>query len=298
MTQARPPFSTMIQGYWRMLDWQRSSQEHLSFIKECLSLGINTVDHAAVYGRGQCEVEFGKALALDPELKQQLHIISKCGIVGPATSGAYAERTVAHYDSGREQIITSCERSLRAMGLEQLDTLLLHRPDFLMDADEACEAFSALMQAGKVKHFGVSNFSASQFDLLQSRLELPLITNQIEISPLQLAATENGTLDQLQRHRIQPMAWSCLGGGVLFSGESEQACRVNQALTEVAEEIGAKSIDQVAYAFILALPARPIPVIGSGNIERVKSALAALDLSMNREQWYRIWSASMGHGVA
>ncbi len=167
-----------------------------------------------------------------------------------------------------------------------------------MDVDQVAEAFSELKQSGKVKHFGVSNFNASQFDLLQSRLDRPLITNQVEINPINFAVLEDGTSDQLQQYRIRPMAWSCLAGGGIFSEQTDQARRLRGALTELAEELGADSIEQVIFAWVLKHPSNPVALIGSGKIERVKDAVGALALNMNREQWYRVWVASKGHGVA
>ncbi|HIP76420.1 MAG TPA: oxidoreductase, partial [Psychromonas hadalis] len=145
---------------------------------------------------------------------------------------------------------------------------------------------------------GVSNFSTSQFELLQSGLGQPLVTNQIEINPINFDVLEDGTSDQLQRLKTRPMAWSCLAGGDLFTAETEQAIRLRATLTELASELGATSINQVAFAWILKHPSNPLPIIGSGNIQRVTDTVGALSLQMNTEQWYRIWTASKDHGVA
>ncbi|MFO6424056.1 aldo/keto reductase family oxidoreductase [Motilimonas sp. KMU-193] len=282
-------FSPLVQGYWRMAHWGMNAQQRLTFIKQHVELGITSVDHAPVY---QSEALFGEALALEPSLRQQLQVISKCGII-PGQGDK-----VAHYDSSKAEIISSVERSLTHLQVEKLDLLLIHRPDILMQTDEVAEAFAQLKAAGKVEHFGVSNFSCDEFELLQASLDQPLVTNQIEINPLNLQATEDGTLAQLQRLKRQPMAWSCLAGGQLFNGTSEQAKRVQQTLAQVADEIGASCIDEVAYAWVMKLPANPVPIVGSGKIERVQTAVNALALSLTHEQWYRIWTASKGHGVA
>lgn len=293
MNKTHPVFSPMIQGYWRMAEWGMNTQQQLSFVKQHLELGITTVDHAPVYGPDSvCERMFGQVLALDSSLRDQIEIVSKCGIYRGE------DPQVNHYNSGKAAIVESVDQSLTRLNTDHLDVLLLHRPDLLMDADEAAEAFAQLKAAGKVKHFGVSNFTPAQFALLQSRVEQPLITNQVEINPVNLQMTEDGTLDQLQQHRVQPMAWSCLAGGRIFSEESEQMDRIRHTLTEVAQEIGASSIDQVILAWVLRLPSNPIPILGSGNIERVHAAVGALELSLTNEQWYRIWVASKGHGVA
>ncbi|SJN53388.1 Oxidoreductase YdhF [Vibrio ruber DSM 16370] len=290
-----PVFSEIAQGYWRLAEWQMSPQERLSFLKQHIELGITTVDHADIYGQYTCESLFGEALALDPSLRQQLQVVTKCDI--QLCGDAFPHRQINHYDTSKPHILQSVDNSLMRLGIDEIDVLLIHRLDVLMNADEVAEAFATLHQAGKVKHFGVSNFTPSQFDLLQSRLDKPLVTNQVEINPLSFDVAHDGTLDQMQMLRTRPMAWSCLGGGAIFNGESEQARRVRQVLTEIGQEVGAQSIDQVIYAWVRRLPAFPIPILGSGKIERVKAAVAALEIELSREQWYRIWVASKGHSV-
>lgn len=289
-------FSNLIQGYWRLESWEMNAQERLSFLKTHVEMGITTVDHAAIYSAGNCEVLFGEALKLDPTMRDQIEIVSKFGINGIATGNG--EKRVSHYDSSKQAILDSTNNSLQRLGVEQLDTLLVHRPDFLMNADHVAEAFAELKQSGKVKHFGVSNFTSSQFDLLQSRLDMPLVTNQVEINPMNFDVLENGVCDKLQQYRVRPMAWSCLAGGNIFSEQTEQAIRLRHTLTELAEELGATSIEQVIFAWVLKHPSNPVALIGSGKIERVKEAVNALALQMNTEQWYRVWVASKGHGVA
>jgi len=279
-----------------MAEWGMTTQQQLSFLKQHIELGVTTVDHAPVYGGNACERMFGEALALDPTVREQIKIVSKCGIYPEQTSAAKPK--VSHYNSSKDAILASVDESLSRLQVERLDVLLLHRPDLLMDADAAAEAFATLKAQGKVEHFGVSNFTTAQFDLLQSRLDTPLVTNQVEINPVNLQVTEDGTLDQLQQARVTPMAWSCLAGGRIFSEDIEQMLRLRQTLAGVGEEIGATSIDQVIFAWVRKLPSNPVPILGSGNIERVQTAVAALDLTLTHEQWYRIWVASKGHGVA
>jgi predicted oxidoreductase len=296
MAPQGPQFSKLVQGYWRLGAWDMNAQSRLSFLKAHVEMGITSVDHAAIYGAGECETLFGEALKLDTSMREKIEIISKFGINGIATGAG--EKRVSHYDSSQQAILESTEHSLRRLGVEQLDTLLVHRPDFLMDADQVAEAFTKLKQSGKVKHFGVSNFTASQFDLLQSRLDMPLVTNQVEINPMSFDVLENGVCDQLQQARVRPMAWSCLAGGEIFSAQTEQAKRLRETLTELVQELGASSMEQVVFAWVLKHPSNPVALIGSGKIERVKEAVGALALRMNTEQWYRVWVASKGFGVA
>ena len=293
MAPEGPLFSKLIQGYWRLGAWDMTPQQRLTFLKQHVELGISTVDNAAIYGNS--EVLFGEVLKLDPSIRDQIQIVSKFGINGIAA--APDEKRVAHYDSSKAAIIASTENSLQRLGVEQLDALLVHRPDFLMDAEQVAEAFAELKQSGKVKHFGVSNFTASQFDLLQSRLNEPLMTNQVELNPINFDVVENGVLDQLQQYKVRPMAWSCLAGGAIFSEQTPQAARLRSCLEELAQEMGATSITQVIFAWVLKHPSNPVALIGSGNIERVQDAVAALALNMNTEQWYRVWVASKGFSV-
>lgn len=286
-----PEFSRFVMGYWRLMDWNMSPVQLASFIEEHLDLGITTVDHADIYGGYLCEAAFGEALKLAPALRSRMEIVTKCGI---ATT-AKPEHALGHYITDRDHIVKSAEQSLVDLATDHIDLLLIHRPDPLMDADEVAEAFLNLHQSGKVRHFGVSNFTPAQFALLQSRLPFTLATNQVEISPVHQPLLLDGTLDQLQQLRIRPMAWSCLGGGRLFNDDAFQPLR--DELSTIAQELNAESIEQVVYAWIMRLPSKPLPIIGSGKIERVRAAIAAEALEMTRQQWFRIRKAALGYDV-
>lgn len=286
-----PEFSRLVMGYWRLMEWNMSARQLASFIEEHVELGITTTDHADIYGGYQCEEAFGDALRLVPHMRQKIEIVTKCGIATTANPG----HALGHYITDKSHIISSTEASLQKLATDYLDLLLIHRPDPLMDADEVAEAFTTLHQSGKVRHFGVSNFTPAQFALLQSRLPFTLATNQVEISPIHQPTILDGTLDQCQQLRVHPMAWSCLGGGSLFNDEAFQPLR--DELQAVANELGAETIDQVVYAWIMRLPSKPLPIIGSGKIERVRSAIHALSLDMSRQQWFRIRKAALGYDV-
>ncbi len=298
MAPQGPTFSRVVMGFWRLHTWGKSSAELVEFLEQCLDLGVTTMDHAYLYGdhgNPSCEGLFGDALRLAPSLRQRMEIVTKCGInLIPPGSNA---KLVNHYDATSQTIVASVNESLLRLGIEQLDVLLIHRPDYLLDADEVAQTFTDLHQQGKVAHFGVSNFSTTQFELLQSRLDAPLVTNQVEISPLNTDILDSGVLDQCQRLRVAPMAWSCLGGGRLFDMSNPVAQRVMPVLEDIAAEIGAQSVDEVLYAWVLALPCKALPIVGSGKIERVQTAVNALSLSLGREQWARIWVAANGHGL-
>ncbi|AWY00966.1 oxidoreductase [Marinomonas primoryensis] len=287
--------SRLAQGFWRMEEWNMTSQESLGFIEACLDLGVTTFDHADIYGDYQCETLFGNALKHKPALRDKMEIITKCGILLPSNSRP--DINVHRYNYRAEHILASVDRSLANLQCEYIDTLLLHRPSPLMDADEVAQAFDLLFTLGKVKHFGVSNFTTNQFDLLQSRLDAPLIVNQVELSPLALQHFEDGTLDHVQQHAVTPMAWSPFAGGNIFSGTDEKAKRVQIVLKTVAEEMDC-AVDQVVVAWLLRHPSDICPVMGSGKIARLAAAVDAMTITLSDDDWFRIWVASQGRSVA
>lgn len=289
-----PEVSRLALGFWRLAGWGLGTTETLGLIEAALDEGVTTFDHADIYGDYTCEGLFGRALALRPELRERMELVTKCGIM--LVSERRPGRALQHYDTSRRHILESVDNSLLELRTDRIDLLLVHRPDPLMDPDEIAAAFAELRQAGKVLYFGVSNFTAAQFETLAARSPVPLVTNQIEMSPLYLAAWEDGTLDQCQRLRIAPMAWSPLAGGRLFHGEEERARRVRGMLSELADELGARP-DQVALAWLLSHPAGIVPILGSGRLERLRAAVAACDLSLGREPWFRLWTASTGEDV-
>ena len=295
LTDSGPEFSRLVAGVWRLGEWGMDTRGLLNFIHGCLDLGIPTFDNADIYGGYTCEGLFGAALAAEPGLRDRLELVTKCGI--QLVTGNRPGNRVHHYDTSRDHIIAAVENSLSQLQTDSLDLLLIHRPDPLLDADEVAEAFGALWAAGKVRHFGASNFLPWQFDLLQSRLDFPLVTNQIELSALHLAPLHDGTLDQAQRLRVPPMAWSPLAGGRLFDAQDERARRVRTALEGVGRELGGAAVDQVALAWLLRHPAQVLPVLGSGRVERIHAAAMAEGLRLDRQQWFAIWEASAGREV-
>ena len=295
LTEGGPEFSRIVAGLWRVGEWGMDTRGLLDFIHACLDLGITTIDNADIYGGYTQEGILGRALAAEPGLRSRLELVTKCGIqlTTPNRSG----NRVHHYDTSRGHIIAAAENSLREMRTDTIDLLLIHRPDPLMDADEVAEAFGALRAAGKVRALGVSNFMPWQFPLRQSRVDFPLVTNQIELSVLYLDPLHDGTLDQAQRLRVPPMAWSPLAGGRLFDPADERAARVRAVLERIGQELGGAAVDQVALAWLLRHPARVLPVLGTGKTERVRATAAAEGLSLDRQQWFAIWEASAGREV-
>ena len=285
--------STIVAGAMHMARWKLTPAERLAWIEDCLALGITSFDHADIYGDYAVQDLFGEALRLKPTLRQQMQLVSKCGIALP--SGQRPEHSLKHYNTSAQHIRASVEASLQALGTDRLDLLLIHRPDPLMDADEVAHCFEALQREGKVLTFGVSNHTVQQFELLDSRT--PLSTHQIELSALHTDALLNGTLDQAQRLRRRPMVWSPLAGGRLFSDTGEQVARTRTALQAVADAHGV-SLATAAYAWVLRHPSHPHLVTGTGRRTGLQEAVTATQLHLSVQQWPRIWRASMGHDVA
>jgi len=290
-----PSFSRLVHGLWRLAGWGKDTRQVRALIDCCLERGITTFDHADIYGDYTCEQLFGEALAEAAIDRASIQFVTKCGI--KLISRRRPNHRTKSYDTSAAHITASVENSLRSLRTDYIDLLLIHRPDPLMDPAEVNEAFVALKEAGKVRHFGVSNFLPSQFDLLAARLDVPLVTNQIEYSVMCLEAHADGTVDQCQRLDVRPMAWSPLGGGRLFHEESEQAERLRETLGRIGHQVGGASIDQVALAWVLMHPARFLPVLGTGNASRIRKAVEALEITLSREQWFEIWIASTGRDV-
>jgi len=282
---------TMRFGKWGA---NMSTSDLQKFIEECLTLGLSNFDHADIYGDYTTEADFGKVLQNNSSLRNKLEIVTKCGI--KMVCDNRPEYKIKSYDSGKEHIVNSVENSLRDLQTDYLDILLLHRPDYLMNPHEIAEVFNQLKSSGKVKHFGVSNFTPSQFNLINSFT--PLITNQVEASILHLNPFEDGTFDQCMMHDIPPMAWSPYGGGAIFSNENDDRTeRIKKVAAPLCEKYDC-SLNQLLLAWLCLHPAGIIPVLGSSKIERIKTALDATKITLDKEDWYDLWQASTGETIA
>ncbi len=287
--------SRMVHGHWRLQDWGMTDQQLLNFAQEAVGLGISSFDHADIYGNHTCEAAFGRALKLSPAFRNQIELVTKCGIM--LTTDKFPQRQVKHYNYSAAHIINSAEQSLKNLNTDRIDVLLLHRPSPLFNAAEAAQAFDTLYQAGKVLSFGVSNFNPIQFELLNSMSNQKLVTNQIEISPYCLDHFYNNNLDYLQMKQVAPMAWSPLAGGKIFDTNNEKGNRVLQALQQVAAQLGQQNATTIAYAWLLMHPANIIPICGTGKLARLQEAVQAVDVQMSTEQWFIIYTAITGVAV-
>ena len=287
--------SKIAAGFWRAADWNYTDEQILDFVKYYIDSGVTTFDHADIYGEYRCEELFGRAIAGESSLREKMQLVTKCGI--KIVSERRPENKFHIYDTSRAHIINSVNCSLSNLRTDYIDLLLIHRPDPMMNPDETAAAFDELKLAGKVLHFGVSNFLPDQFNMLQSRLDFPLETNQIEFSALNLTALADGTLSQCMERKIRPMAWSPLAGGRIFYEQSDQAVRLREKLKEIGNRKGIDTIDKIALAFISAHPADFITVLGTGKKERVEVAVDSLKVELSKEEWFEIWTVSMGHEV-
>lgn len=280
-----PECSRIIAGAWR---WHTVPAEQIEqLIHTALDQGITSFDHADIYGDHSNEERFGVVLKKQPSLRKGMELITKCGIKFP--SSRRPDTRVKHYDTSAAHIRWSAENSLRMLGTDHIDLLLIHRPDPLTDPAEVAEAFTALRKEGKVLHVGVSNFSPSQFRMLQSWLPFPLVTNQIEISWSRLDPLFNGDLDTLMEFRVHPMAWSPLGGG--------QSAPINeQFLSSVAARYNCTR-SQLALAWLLRHPSGIFPVIGTTKPERVEEAARAISMVLDRQDWFELLKGVMGKEV-
>ena len=283
--------SKIIHGMMRLNTWKYSKKELSELLEKEIDMGITTFDHADIYGNYTCEKIFGEALSYKKELRKKMQIITKCGIV------LSRENHIKYYDTSKEHIIKSVETSLKNFNTDYIDLLLIHRPDPLMNPNKVAEAFNELKREGKVLHFGVSNFNSQQFKMLESRLNFPLITNQIEVSPYTISNFKNNEINFLMKKRVNPMAWAPNAGGKLFNPDDEKSKRLKNVLNEIAKELNLNSIDKIIYAWILNHPAGILPIVGSGKLERLQFAIDSLSIKLTREQWFKIYTTSLGHDL-
>ena len=284
--------SRIVYGMWRLGDDENTSPEHVrAKIDASLDQGITSFDQADIYGGYEAEEILGNALS-GSALRNKMEIVTKCDIIAPV--GRYADARVKYYDTSRAHIMASVDHSLRLMGIDYIDLLLIHRPDPLMDHHETGSALDEVIASGKVRSVGVSNFRPYDWELLQSAMKNQLVTNQIELSVLAHDSFVNGDVAFHQRIGTPMMAWSPLAGGALFSGDHPD---VMSALSNVASQ---NNVDEtaVAIAWLLAHPSRILPVLGTNSLERIKGMSAALDVKMDRQTWYEIYTAALGHEVA
>jgi predicted oxidoreductase len=291
-----PDFSRLVYGTWRVLDEPTpTSQELNRRINLCVDLGMTTLDTAEIYGVYEVEEALGKAIALSPGLRDKLEIVTKAGIYIPCKF--HPERHTAHYNGTGTRMVKSLEKSLRFLQTDHVELQLVHRPDWLASADDTAAGLNQLLRDGKIRNAGVSNYNVHQFDLLNSRMEQPLVTNQLEFHLLHMDPIYDGTFNQCEKLGLAPMAWSPMARGQIFDLDNAAAQRLKSASEKMTSRYGGATLEQLAYAWILAHPASPLPILGTNKIERIQSAVKSSDIKLDREDWYALWEAAQGRQI-
>jgi predicted oxidoreductase len=290
--------SQMAYGVWRLSEATDTSvNANLARIDACLAQGITTFDHADIYGDYRCEALFGEAIKARPALRGQIEIVTKTDIM--LLSQQWPTTRVKHYDTTPAHVTASVDRSLQRISVDVIDLMLIHRPDPLCDATALAACLDSLIDSGKVRGVGVSNFMPWDADLLQSRMKHRLQTNQIELSLLHTAPFINGQIAHAQQHRMPVMAWSPLGGGRLHSQAIQggtAAARLAPKLAELARASGTDTT-AVAMAWLMHHPVGVMPVMGSNQLDRIGTFAQAFKVPMDRQTWYELYELANGHEV-
>ena len=275
---------------WGVWDKNLNTNEFTHLINLFIENGITTFDHADIYGGYTTEASFGKALSESKIDRKKIQLITKCGI--QYVSENRPNNSIKHYEYSKDYIIWSAENSLNNLQTDYLDVFLLHRPSPLMQADEIAEAVSKLKADGKILSFGVSNFTSSQTELLRQKTEISF--NQVQFSATHHEAMLDGSLDYMQIHNIKPMAWNPLG--IVFRENTDQTFRLRQLLAKLVEKYRIGS-DIILLAWIMQHPAGISPVAGTVNSGRIQQLMKAKSLVLDKQDWFAIWTESMGNRV-
>jgi len=289
---SKTTLSPIISGTmnWGVWDKNLTPKEMENLIQVCIENKITTFDHADIYGDYTTEADFGKAFKASKISREKLQLITKCGIQLVTES---RNNKIKHYDYSKEYIIWSVEESLKKLKTDYVDVFLLHRPSPLMQADEIAEAVEKLKTEGKILDFGLSNFTSSQTELIRQKTEVSY--NQVQFSATHYEAMVDGSLDYMQTNGIRPLSWNPLG--TVFREDTKKTRRLKKLFSTLLEKyhLGA---DTLLLAWVLKHPASIIPIAGTVNIARIQSLAKAIELEMDKEDWFAIWTESMGDDVA
>lgn len=280
--------SRIVQGLWRLTDWNWTVTQTIEFIEQCIALGVTTFDTAEIYGNYACEERIGEVLKAAPHLRDKIEIVTKTGINMFSDKRAY---TMSHYDTRKYKVVLSCQESIKRMNCDVIDLFLIHREDPLIDHQQLGKTLDELVDAGWVKAVGVSNFDPMKFDALQSHMRHKLVVNQIEWSPVCFEHFQNGNMDYLQKMNVIPMIWSPLAGGRLFTSSEDKYARARKKIDEIARRYGVES-ETIVFAWLLYHPVKALPISGSSKIKRLKLAVDALNVALTHQEWYEIYTAS------
>lgn len=287
LSDAGPKVSPAIYGFYRWDVNEINAKKMESIIDLCLELGINTFDHADIYGGYQCEEIFGEIIKNKRIKREDIVLFTKCGLVVPNSNNP--DVRVKYYDTSKEHITKSLESSLRKLRTDYIDIFLLNQLDPLSDLDETALTLQKLRESGKVKNIGVVNFSVFQHQLLSSYLRIPIVTNHIELNLLNTSAFDNGQIDYLKQKYMRPLATAPLAEGHIANSIEKRPLLIRRKLEELSSKYDA-NIESIAVAWIVKLGA--LPLIGTTNEQRIKNISRAFDIDLERQDWYELYQAS------
>lgn len=284
LSDSGPKVSEAIYGFWRWTDKGAETGPLMEkTVNLCLELGINTFDHADIYGNYTIEEYFGKVIRQKSFKRDDIVLFSKCGIRKTANGFTY-------YDNTRKHIVESVESSLKKLGTDYLDIFLLHHIDMLSNPEDTAQVLTELVNSGKIKHIGVTNFTVFQHQLLESYLTKPIVTNHIELNLINTSAIEDGRIDFIKQRFSKPLAWAPLAGGKILTGRDYKSEVLRAKLTEVGNKYGS-NIEQTAVAWLIQLGT--LPIIGSLSEERIRNAASATAIKLSHEDWYEIYNLAL-----
>ena len=284
LSDSGPKVSEAIYGFWRWTDEGSVTTSNIEkTVNLCLELGINTFDHADVYGDFTIEEHFGKIIRNKSFKREDIVLFSKCGIRSSDNGN------LKYYDTSGDHILNSIDGSLKRLQTDYLDIFLLHHSDFLTDPEETAGALAEIVKSGKARHIGVTNFTVFQHQLLASYLRIPIVTNHIELNLMNTSAIEDGRIDYIKQCFSKPLAWAPLAGGKILNGKDEQAVRLRAKLEEIGKKFDA-NIEQTAVAWLMKLGT--LPIIGSLSESRIRNAASASDIKLSNQDWYEIYQVA------
>ena len=288
LSDSGPKVSPAIYGFWR---WSNEGENTIKGMERitnlCLESGINTFDHADIYGRYQTEELFGKVIKQKSFKREDIVLFTKCGL--SIVDSNRPDVQVNHINISKDHIFKSVNNSLKKLNTDYVDIFLLNGFDPLCNPEETARALENLKDAGKIKHIGVTNFTVFQHQLLASYLRAPIVTNHIELNLLNTSAIENGQIDYIRQRYSKPIAWAPLAGGRILTGTDEKAVRIRKKLEEAGNKYGA-NIETIAVAWLVKLGA--LPLIGTLDEQRIKNAIKAFNIELDHQDWYEIYAAS------
>lgn len=282
LSDSGPKVSEAIYGFWRWENLENTPAKMEQIINLCLELGINTFDHADIYGDFTIEEQFGKIIANKSFKREDIVLFSKCGI--------RKNGKVSYFDNSHDYILNSVESSLKKLKTDYLDIFLLNQSDFLADPEQTAMTLAEIVNSGKVKHIGVANFTAFQHQLLASYLTIPIVTNHIELNLMNISAIEDGRLDFIKQSFSKPLAWAPLAGGEILDGKEGKSAVLKTKLEAIGKKYDA-NVEQTAVAWLMQLGT--LPIIGSLSEARIRNAASASDIKLSREDWYDIYQTSV-----